>query len=91
MRILCINNKPLPDTWNEPDMLAAINEGKIYEGRPAVTYGPDDIDSPGWVIPSISVTRGYANERFIPADNNLDETELVTEEFKEKYCVPVNS
>lgn len=31
----------------------------------------------------------YSAWRFAPL-SDLDETELVTEEFEEKYCVPVN-
>lgn len=31
----------------------------------------------------------YKAEHFAPL-SGLDETELVTEEFEEKYCVPVN-
>lgn len=33
----------------------------------------------------------FQASKFIPVNDNLDETELVTEEFNEKYCVPVNN
>jgi hypothetical protein len=33
----------------------------------------------------------YNAEHFSPLDSDLDETALVTEEFEEKYCVPVKS
>jgi hypothetical protein len=31
----------------------------------------------------------YDKRNFSPLDSDLDETTLVTEEFEEKYCIPV--
>lgn len=33
----------------------------------------------------------FSQRYFAELDGDLDETELVTEEFEEKYCLPVNS
>lgn len=43
-----------------------------------------------YILSERTIDFGYGVERFIPL-SDLDEIELVTEEFKEKYCVPVSS
>lgn len=89
MKLLCVNNKPLPGTYNIPHVLAAIKEGETYEGYQVCTVLPGGKGSTGWRIPSISMNLCYNLIRFIPC-SDLDETTLVNEEWEEKVCVPVN-
>lgn len=42
-----------------------------------------------YTSPSPIYVWGYDKRNFSPLGTDLDETELVTEEFEEKYCVPV--
>lgn len=81
-RLLCINNKPIPGADNGAKQLAAIKEGKDYEGYQADAINKSGIISLAWCIPSISETDGYCLERFIPLPDTpaevIEETELVT-------------
>jgi hypothetical protein len=82
MPYLCINAKPIPgnyDIW-----LGELTEGEVYEGW-VNEYGMDTKGNigPCLVIPSITEEHGYDMMRFVET-SNLDETALVTEEFKEK-------
>ena len=84
MRVKCIienwdpapgcENAPLPVFNNDYD----VAERGVYNG----------VDS--YVLPELSDVYVYAIKNFAPIDSDLDETTLVTEEFEEKYCVPVN-
>lgn len=85
MRLLCINNKPIPELWNNPEALALIKEGKEYEGELTTGFNKG-VEMDGYFIPAFN--KKYVVSRFIQL-SNLDETELVTEDFEEKYCIPV--
>lgn len=83
-KVICINMKglgnrhfagPIP---KEGDILTVSWEG----------YS-DDIYS--YCFAEYEQRFEYSAWRFAPLDSDLDETELVTEEFEEKYCVPVKS
>lgn len=87
MRLLCVNDKPIPGKPFDPRTLSLIKEGQDYDGE--VTKGfckGEEIDC--YYLPVFN--KKYHIERFTPL-SDLDETELVTEEFEEKYCVPVNN
>lgn len=91
-RILCINDKPIPGTFNIPEALSLIKEGQEYEGIIVDTRTPSGQIKKGWRIPSIYNGRdSYNINRFVPVGSDLDETTLVNEEWEEKVCEPVNS
>jgi hypothetical protein len=83
MKVLCI--KP------------PIVEGANTKGCPRPQVGDEDIVTKEHTVNGVlyfSLQRfgdkiGYNAKCFgVPSD--LDETELVTEEFEEKYCIPAN-
>lgn len=82
-KVVCINSKnylnPLFDgpRPEEGDILTVLLEETFYG---ILYYQLAEFPQKNW----------YAAWRFAPL-SDLDETELVTEEFNEKYCVPVNS
>jgi hypothetical protein len=81
MRVMCINDKK----WHKDipcpkfgEIVTVSDSDNCPDGTPCyefMEYGKDH-----W----------YSKKYFAPL-TDLDETELVTEEFNEKYCVPVNS
>lgn len=76
MRLLCVNNKPVSNSFNLPDALAAIKEGEVYEGYQVQGETPDGTYEYVWKIPSLFEKKGYAIERFIPLpDTTADEVE----------------
>jgi hypothetical protein len=82
-KVVCIDARNYGNTnWDGPDpkegdILTVSWEGMMYGiySYQFVECGPD---------------YAYSAWRFAPL-NGADETALVTEEFEEKYCVPVNS
>jgi hypothetical protein len=90
MKVICITEKNF-HTGGISE--SNIKVGDIHEVIKE-TYG---IDISGARIPCYKFA-AYAGTTFVhdkrnfaPLDSDLDETELVNEEFEEKYCVPVNS
>lgn len=81
MKAVCVNNKPIEGLKNTD--LHLIEEGKNYE---VVGERPTFQGGINYVLKWINNT-GYSSRRFVPL-SDLDETELVTEEFKEKHYVP---
>jgi hypothetical protein len=88
MKVVCVNHDlfdvyDIPYGPNDPqigDICTVVNEcfGENDGGVVTPCYELAGYD--GWV---------YDQRDFAPL-SDLDETELVTEEFEEKYCVPVN-
>lgn len=82
-KVVCINgrNKGNPlfsgPEHNEGDILTVSWEG-MYDD----VYSYKFVESGNYYM--------YSAWRYAPL-TDLDETTLVTEEFEEKYCVPVNS
>lgn len=86
MRLLCINNKPIPQTKSTPEKLALLKEGECYDG--VLMRGlAKGLEVDCYYIPELKWK--YHTSRFVKL-SDLDETELVAEEFNEKYCEPVN-
>jgi hypothetical protein len=81
MRLLCINNKPIPGADNSPEFLNAIKEGRDYDGYKAKGRSKDGEICDVWCIPSISDKEGYALQRFIQLpDTTADEMDEETRE-----------
>lgn len=83
MRLYCINNKPIPGTFNNPIVLAAIKEGEVYEGYMVSARNPNGEISKAWRIPAIYTGRdSYNISRFIPLPDEpaevIEEQELET-------------
>lgn len=82
-KVVCIDTKNYGnDEFDGPnpkegDILTVSREGMFLDvySYQFIECGPD---------------YAYSAWRFAPLDG-LDETELVTEAFEEKYCVPVNN
>lgn len=91
MQVLCIDNK-----CAFFGVHPYLKYGETYD---ATGEGLNLDNQECYLIPELPVSltdRGienygplYRKARFIPIDTDLDETKLVTEEFEEKYCVPV--
>lgn len=85
MRVRCINDKwqAAPGCEEAPRPIFmhdyTVVETKILDGNEA------------HILLELGDEYGYNTKHFAPLDSDLDETELVTEEFNEKYCIPVNS
>lgn len=75
MRLYCINNKPIPGTWNVPSALAAIKEGEEYDGYMVQAIRPGGMVVDAWRIPAIYNGKDVYNiNRFIPLpDTTADE------------------
>jgi hypothetical protein len=69
---------PVPDIG---EIVTVINE-RVVSGIDC--YELAEYQSNSWIVKWF-----YDKRNFSPLDGP-DETELVTEEFEEKYCVPVN-
>lgn len=84
MRVICIDDKH----WHSDSKCPAFGEIVTVEksftcpqGEPVYSF----VEYPN-IRPH--AFRCFSQKYFAPF-SNLDETELVTEEFEEKYCVPV--
>jgi hypothetical protein len=55
-----------------------------------IGWGKDNTPVDCYVLEEFSDEYVFDKRNFSPLDSDIDETELVTEEFEEKYCVPVN-
>jgi len=82
--LLCINNKPVNNSYNVPGVLARIKEGHIYEGYQKEADTPNGSIELVWIIPSLGlINDGYALERFIPLSDTpaevIEEKETVHE------------
>lgn len=73
MRVICIDAEQTKGTLTEGAIYEVTEEGYFFID---LVYYLSGLESP------------YLQERFVPV-SDIDETELVTEEFNEKYCVPV--
>lgn len=90
MKVICVthenfhglqrdNNLPHPEIG---EIVTVIGEGSFF--------GIDCYMLQEYKPPLAIIEWGYDKRNFAPLDSDLDETKLVTEEFEEKYCVPVN-
>lgn len=91
MKVLCISHENfsphLPEIKHIPcpeigETVTVIAERTFSDGRDCYLLAE-------YKSPDPSKIWGYDKRNFSPL-TDLDETELVTEEFEEKYCVPVN-
>lgn len=82
-KVVCVNAKNFGNPYfkgpshQEGDVLTVA-----WEGYDQDIYSYEFVES--------GRTYRYSAWRYAPLDGQ-DETELVTEEFNEKYCVPVNN
>ena len=87
MKVICIDDKH----WHSDSKCPAFGEISTVEksfaspsdGEPVYSFIEYPPENPGKI-------RCFSQKYFTHL-SGLDETELVTEEFEEKYCVPVNS
>ena len=89
MRVLCVNHEDFEGDcfpWSESDPQI----GSEYEVVRA-TLGYDKKGKPFHSYKIKGFDEWLYDQRNFARIAHLDETELVTEEFEEKYCVPVNS
>lgn len=87
MQVICVTDHdfngigcptvPVPDIG---EIVTVINE--------RIVLGVDCYELAEYQSPSKAMKWFYDKRNFAPLDGP-DETELVTEEFEEKYCVPV--
>lgn len=79
MKVMCIDESE----WGNAHKCPSVGE--------IVTVAKDYIDYEGDPVYEFVEYGEYAcwEQRFFAPLSDLDETELVTEEFNEKYCVPV--
>lgn len=92
MKVMCIDNK-----CAFYGVHPYLKYGQTYEAT-GECLNADNQEC--YVIPELPISETdlgvenygpvYRKSRFIPL-SDLDETELVSEEFNEKYCVPVNA
>lgn len=89
MTVMCITHQdfngfgcpriPVPEIG---EVVTVINERNVLG---VDCYELAEYQSKDWIVKWF-----YDKRNFAPL-SDLDETELVTEEFEEKYCIPVNS
>jgi hypothetical protein len=84
MKVICVKpiDNPSPSAMNKPrpkvgDIDTVVDEVK-YD---SIVY---------YELGRFGYDMLYASNCFSTLSTDLDETALVTEEFEEKYCVPVN-
>lgn len=81
MKVICIDATQLAKpVIKEGETYTVCNENDYLFNKPV--YFLSEVDTDGDLHP-------FDKERFVPC-SGINETELVTEEFEEKYCVPVN-
>lgn len=87
MKVICIDDKHWHSDTKCPEFGEIVTVEKAFAspdtGNPVYTFFE-------YPPANTSLFRCFSQKYFAPL-SNLDETELVTEEFEEKYCVPVNS
>lgn len=82
MKVICIDASQLAKpVLKEGNTYTVYNENNYLFNKPV--YFLEEVDADGDLHP-------FDKDRFVPT-GDLDETKLVTEEFEEKYCVPVKS
>lgn len=81
MKVICIDSERTNGSLKDGEMYTVYEEDNTTFNLPV--YFLEEFDTPMTKCP-------FDKNRFAPC-SGLDETELVTEEFNEKYCVPVNS
>lgn len=86
-KVMCINDKHWKNDMSCPifgEVVTISNERKSpVSGEPCFEFEE-------YPCPPGHAFRIFSKKYFAPL-SDLDETELVTEEFEEKYCVPVKS
>lgn len=80
MKVMCIDDKH----WKKD--VPCPKFGEIV----TVSNTSNQRNGPAFEFKEYGIGHWYTQKYFAPI-SDLDETELVTEEFNEKYCVPVNS
>lgn len=91
MKVICITHENFHGVKRDKDLphpeigeiVTVIGEG-IFAGF------VDCYILQEYKCPSFQMEWGFDKRNFAPL-TGIDETELVTEEFNEKYCVPVNN
>ena len=88
MKVLCIDATSFPDC-----LPCDIYEGDVYtvidQRDSGLNIHGEDIPGVVYVLAERSSKDGYSCERFIPL-SDLDETELVNDEYLDKIFEPVN-
>lgn len=83
MQVIC-TKKPMGSSSGEPCPSPEVGDKDI------VTEEVIRYDTLFYRLERFGDKLAYAAKCFSMLNTDLDETELVTEEFEEKYCVPVN-
>lgn len=87
MKVICVDNFGNPNPVVHP-----IYVGTEYTIKcPVPGFEDTHVIIEEHPVSKRGYTAAYNKKCFATIDPDLDETELVTEEFEEKYCVPVNS
>jgi hypothetical protein len=88
MKVRCINH----NVFDEGDIPYGPNDPQVGESCEVVSecVGTNDIGIETPCFELVGYPEWVYDQRNFAQVSNLDETELVTEEFEEKYCVPVN-
>lgn len=86
-KVICINDSEFRK--NSHPQRPQIQMGDIVTVEKAYV---DIFDNNDPVYEFVEISNSmYSQRYFADFNSDLDETELVTEEFEEKYCVPVKS
>lgn len=88
MKVICTNHKNFSHLPCNPSILRPAIGEEVTVVKEMCYYGIDCYIFEEYKAPVGNYV--YDKRNFSPL-SDLDETELVTEEFNEKYCVPVNS
>jgi hypothetical protein len=85
MRVMLIKKFP------EVSMCGEVKTPPMEVGDKFTVIGQYwDINRLYYLLEEFGTDLGFRSTHFSPLAADLDETELVTEEFEEKYCVPAN-
>lgn len=89
MKVLCTSTKDF--TNGQAMRLGLCEVGSTYTViDECIGWGRDNTPVDCYELEEFADDLAFDKRNFAPL-SNLDETELVTEEFNEKYCVPVNA
>lgn len=89
MKVICTTIKDF--TNGQAIMRGLVEVGSTYTViDECIGFGKDNTPVACYTLEEFSVEYAFDKRNFAPL-TGLDETELVTEEFNEKYCVPVNN
>lgn len=88
MQVICTTHKDFNGLGSPTVPVPEIGE-TVTVINERIVLGVDCYELAEYQAPSMIMKWFYDKRNFSPLGSDLDETELVTEEFEEKYCVPV--